>query len=889
MPTDVVNQNDYVELSFYTRKISPLGTPIGAKVVFETTNADYVQSLVADFPATTASGDWVLVKLAFRSLGTYVAGAAAVKFQFAIGPQTFEIGGLQLWNNGKNSASPSPSALPTLPPSSVLVIHPWDQLVNNYTWYGGGATVSTVPVSGFRYPQAIDVVSTVVAVNVYDCAFMTKTTRAVNKGDNLWLSFYARKRSPLGTPIRAVVLFQESTTYVSSLFSTFPNDLGEWKRFDYPFVSLDSYRAGAIDIAIQFGGPVQSFQVSGITLLNFGPTKPNLPFDFYTPKTPRPTPTRTPAPTPSLLPTPPPNSVPIIHKWEQLLNNYTWYGYPGATVSNVPVVGFRHSQAILVNTTLPATLIYDYALNIKTIAPINNGDNLWLSFYARKLAPLDGTAVYGKVILQESSTYITSLRSNFPTDVSEWKRFDYPFIAAGTYRAGGADLVVQFGGPPQAFQLAGISLLNFGARKPTLPYQFYYPGRGDANAPWRVAANRRIDQFRKANFTVVVRRRRDGAPVPGARVAVGQLKHTFKFGTAVDAKSIIGKGTITALDSARYRNTISSLFNCAVFENDNKWDLVESGSFSQNDTLAALSWLQQNNIPTRGHPLIWPGFANLPQRLQSLNAQGLATAILKRINETTTAFKGRLYEWDALNEMYSNVDLIGRPPFNIPAVQVVRGRLAFSTVLTWLRTARQIDPRAKLFVNDFDVLEGIDQVKFAWFVKLMAYFRQTNAAIDGIGLQSHFGSVLPGFINMEQKLNELAKSNYTIAITEFDVAMPDEQLQADFTTDFFTWAFSQPKISEFFVWGFWEGRHYNPNAAYFRKDWSIKPSGAALRDLLKFKWWTRAGGNTNARGEFSGRGFKGLHQVSVVINGVIANTTSFLVDTDRSLVTVYIP
>ena len=103
---------------------------------------------------------------------------------------------------------------------------------------------------------------------------------------------------------------------------------------------------------------------------------------------------------------------------------------------------------------------------------------------------------------------------------------------------------------------------------------------------------------------------------------------------------------------------------------------------------------------------------------------------------------------------------------------------------------------------------------------------------------------------------------YEPQVTEFDVHTFDEQLQADYTRDFMTLVFSHPSTTGIITWGFWEGKHYIPNAALHRRDWSLRPAGVAWYDLIFRQWWTPAQqGVTDARGEFQMRGFHGDYVV----------------------------
>jgi hypothetical protein len=67
------------------------------------------------------------------------------------------------------------------------------------------------------------------------------------------------------------------------------------------------------------------------------------------------------------------------------------------------------------------------------------------------------------------------------------------------------------------------------------------------------------------------------------------------------------------------------------------------------------------------------------------------------------------------------------------------------------------------------------------------------------------------------------------------------------------------------MWGFWEGRHWLPAAAMYRRDWTLKPNGQAWIDLVKKQWWTTANGQTDTLGQFRTRAFHGDYQVTVTL------------------------
>ncbi|MEL7238913.1 MAG: glycoside hydrolase, partial [Planctomycetota bacterium] len=70
-------------------------------------------------------------------------------------------------------------------------------------------------------------------------------------------------------------------------------------------------------------------------------------------------------------------------------------------------------------------------------------------------------------------------------------------------------------------------------------------------------------------------------------------------------------------------------------------------------------------------------------------------------------------------------------------------------------------------------------------------------------------------------------------------------------------------IQSFIVWGFWEGRHWRPESAFYDMDWNLKPTGEAWRDLVLDEWWTRETVTTDASGNATVRGFLGDYEIRV--------------------------
>ena len=86
--------------------------------------------------------------------------------------------------------------------------------------------------------------------------------------------------------------------------------------------------------------------------------------------------------------------------------------------------------------------------------------------------------------------------------------------------------------------------------------------------------------------------------------------------------------------------------------------------------------------------------------------------------------------------------------------------------------------------------------------------------------------------------DRFAKFGVPLQLTEFDIDTRNEPLQAEYLRYVMTITFSHPSFNGIVTWGFWEGRHWRPNGALWRRDWSIKPAGKMWKELVFKTWWT---------------------------------------------------
>ncbi|WP_293910492.1 endo-1,4-beta-xylanase [Deinococcus sp.] len=513
-------------------------------------------------------------------------------------------------------------------------------------------------------------------------------------------------------------------------------------------------------------------------------------------------------------------------------------------LENIAVSGLSFTQAWRVTGLAPLEQPYFSQLSARSVAAIKKGDVMVVQFWARSV----GGPAQTEFVLESGDTYEPSAVVSVQLS-PRWRLYSAPFKALLDFAAGNGAARFRLGYDAQSFELGGVVLKNYGPGVPlsSLPSAgFTYAGRS-ASAPWRAAAAARIEQLRKGDVTVKVQDAA-GNPVSGAAIKLDMQRHAFPFGTSVTATTLFEPSP----DGQKYQDIIPTLFNRVALESDLKWP-----DYEDNKPLAlrALDFFASKGIPVRGHNLVWPCEQDycLPGDVPGLF--GNPAALKKRIDDHFAdilgATRGKIVEWDVINE-----------PSALKRISKVLGEDEMAAQLT---LAKKLDPAARMVINDANNLgEGNSDVEFKRILRRM---QALNAPLEGIGLQSHFGYKLTPPAELNTRLDGFGELGVPLSITEFDVNVTDESLQADYLRDFMTVMFSNKNVSSFTMWGFWEGNHWLPNAALYRQDWSIKPNGQAFKDLIFWKWWTRASGQTSAAGTYSTRGFYGDYKLSVTVGG----------------------
>lgn len=362
-------------------------------------------------------------------------------------------------------------------------------------------------------------------------------------------------------------------------------------------------------------------------------------------------------------------------------------------------------------------------------------------------------------------------------------------------------------------------------------------------------------------------------PIVGAIVKLEQVRHNFQFGTVLSSEIFTNK--FSQQDKDRYLAIAKQYFNASVHENALKWYSTEPerGRVSYAPADAILNWSLSNGLKMRGHTLFWEDEKYNQPWLKFLGRDELRRAVIGRAQQVCGRYKGRIDEFDVLNEMLHG--------------NFFRSRLGDGIVKEMFDACKRVNPNAVLYVNDFNILNGQELDKYVQLIKSLL---KQGVPIGGIGAQGHIrDKITPERI--QKSLDTLAQFKLPIKITEFDAVSNTEEDKAQILRNVYQVAFAHPAVQGILMWGFWESTHWKPKAALYTRNWQQARAAQAYIDLLYDQWWTRVNTVTNDFGRVCIRGFFGDYRLSVTVrNQKNEQTFSFKPSNNNfKLINVVIP
>ncbi|MFD7704009.1 endo-1,4-beta-xylanase [Streptomyces caelestis] len=293
-----------------------------------------------------------------------------------------------------------------------------------------------------------------------------------------------------------------------------------------------------------------------------------------------------------------------------------------------------------------------------------------------------------------------------------------------------------------------------------------------------------------------------------------------------------------------YRKILGQQFSSVSPENQMKWDYIhperDRYDFAQAD--AIVEFAKRNKQVVRGHTLLW--HSQNPAWLEEgdFSKEELRAILREHVTTVVGRYAGRIQQWDVANEIFDDQGNL-RTQDNIWIRELGPGVVA--DVFRWVH---RIDPKAKLFFNDYNV-ESVNAKSDAYYALVQDLLAQ-GVSVHGFSVQGHLSTRygFPG--DLEDNLRRFDALGLETAVTELDVRMDvpeggvpteaQERQQADYYRRTLEACLAVDGCNSFTIWGFTDKYSWVPVffegegfANVMTDDFDRKPAFYALRDTLK--------------------------------------------------------
>ncbi|CAA7031091.1 unnamed protein product [Microthlaspi erraticum] len=333
----------------------------------------------------------------------------------------------------------------------------------------------------------------------------------------------------------------------------------------------------------------------------------------------------------------------------------------------------------------------------------------------------------------------------------------------------------------------------------------------------------------------------DPSELSGATVKIRQTRNSFPLGSCISRSNI---------DNEDFVDFFLSNFNWAVFGNELKWYWTEpeQGNVNYRDADDMLGFCEKYNIETRGHCIFWEVESAIQPWVQQLSDSELEAAVESRVTDLLTRYNGKFRHYDVNNEMLHG--------------SFYRDRLGFDARAKMFKTAKELDPLATLFLNEYHIEDGFDSRSSPEkYIKLVHKLQKKGAPVGGIGIQGHITSPVGHIVR--SALDKLSTLGLPIWFTELDVSSVNEHVRGDDLEVMLWEAFAHPAVEGVMLWGFWELFMSREHSHLVNADGEVNEAGKRFLEI-KREWLSFVDGVIEDEGGFEFRGYHGSYTVEVV-------------------------
>jgi endo-1,4-beta-xylanase len=335
--------------------------------------------------------------------------------------------------------------------------------------------------------------------------------------------------------------------------------------------------------------------------------------------------------------------------------------------------------------------------------------------------------------------------------------------------------------------------------------------------------------------------------VGGNPVFAAEAKPLRQAGAAAHRR--IGTALMShRLASSEVRALVARQFDSLTPENEMKWEAVEPqpGAFRFDPGDRLVAFAAENDMRMRGHTLVW--HSQLAPWVKGLGADALRAAMARHIQGVVGHWRGKIAQWDVVNEALADGDSGQLRPDSPFAV------LGPTFIDEAFRMAHAADPQAELIYNDYEI-EGGNTPKGEAAYALCKQLKEAGVPITGVGFQMHVDPRhWPSAEQIRTNMARYAALGLKIEITELDVpvgALPGDidaklQKQREIARDIVAACVAVETCSGVTFWGVGDrdswlnsaqwGRLRGPGPHYpllFNADLQPKPMVAGVLDALE--------------------------------------------------------
>ena len=327
------------------------------------------------------------------------------------------------------------------------------------------------------------------------------------------------------------------------------------------------------------------------------------------------------------------------------------------------------------------------------------------------------------------------------------------------------------------------------------------------------------------------------SPTPGPPAAsVGPLR---------DDAAAAGKWVGAAVQSGYlasepdYAATLSRHFSYLTAEYEMKWDAIqrERGVFDFSGGDGIVAFAEANGMRVKGHALVWHGAT--PSWVGTLSPAELRVAMANHIRTVAGHYRDHVAAWDVVNEA------VATDGSGLRDTVFSRG-LGPDYIGDAFRTAREADPGALLFYNDYDA-EGKGP-KSDRVYELVKALKQGGVPIDGVGLQMHVDATsYPQPADIAANMQRLVALGLLVNISEMDVRIRTASgttaqrldLQKQVFHDIVAVCAAEPRCHAVTFWGFtdkhsWIDAFFGAdNPLLFDEGYRAKPAFFGVQDAFR--------------------------------------------------------